>query len=65
MVETEKSVQITVRLERALVREIVVEKLRLSKESNGVRVTLSDAVRYLVRKGLEGQRKEVRAGKKT
>lgn len=49
---SEKSTQLTVRFEAALVREIAAEKRRLSKESNGVRVTLSDAVRYLVRKGL-------------
>jgi hypothetical protein len=53
----ETSIQVTVRFEESLVREITAEQNRLSKESNGVRVTLSDAVRYLVRKGLSRKTK--------
>lgn len=52
-----KSVQLAVRFDSALVKEIEAERRRLSKESNGVRVTLSDAIRYLVRAGLSKPKK--------
>lgn len=52
-----KSVQLAVRFDSALVKEIEAERRRLSKESNGVRVTLSDAIRYLVRGGLSKPKK--------
>lgn len=54
-----KSVQLAVRFDSALVKEIEAERRRLSKESNGVRVTLSDAIRYLVRGGLSKPKKPV------
>ena len=47
-----KSIQLVVRFDAALVREIDKERKRLEKISSGVRVTRSDAIRHLLRVGV-------------
>lgn len=46
-------VQLAIRIDEALIREIDKETKRLQKGSNGVKVTRSDTVRYLVKLGIE------------
>jgi hypothetical protein len=47
-----KSIQLVVRFDAALVREIDKEQKRLERVSSGVRVTRSDAIRHLLRVGV-------------
>lgn len=47
-----KSIQLVVRFDATLVREIDKERKRLEKISSGVRVTRSDAIRHLLRVGV-------------
>ena len=52
-----QAVQLAIRFDEELLREVDKETKRLQKTSNGIRVTRSDTVRYLVKKGLETERR--------
>jgi len=59
-----KSVQFVIRFPEDVALEIERVKKRLQASSSGVRVTRSDAIRFLIRLGIERDGRQKKSGKR-